>query len=348
MYIQKKHKKNIPNIMFSLVVLVGFSYLILASDKFFIQEKRFWVKADFLEVQDDKLDWYISLDNIIITNELSDKFTYIVQPWDTLSSIAIKFWTTVETIKKVNSIKRDNLKIWDKIIISEEDWIIYQIPQKTTLKAFASKYGLNIWKLKEINYISEDNYEFDKWDELFVPITNQEAQKLWLIVVPVYNKENKVTTKSTTKSWKAVTKKQEVFEPAFTWNGSDVVSKGYFKPNIQNGFYRGHCTRYVAIKKFPYTSKSKQSRIWWGNAKDWYRNAKEAWYSVGKTPKNWSIVVLRYWGSRYYYAWHVWIVSSVDWAKKRILIDEMNAVWRFVVSKRWIPMDWSIIWYIYY
>jgi hypothetical protein len=26
----------------------------------------------------------------------------------------------------------------------------------------------------------------------------------------------------------------------------------------------------------------------------------------------------------------------------------MNAVWRFVVTRRWIPMNSSVVWYIYY
>lgn len=346
------------NILFSFIILVSFSYFILAADKFFVENKQGWVKAAFLQIQEDTADWYISLDNIILSNELSDKFTYIVQPWDNLSIIASKFWTTVDTIKKVNWIKKDSLKVWEKITITEEEWLIYEIPQNIKLSAFAAKYKLDIAKLQELNYISEQDYEFEKWDELFIPVTKSQAQQLGLIIVPTVNKpivnnsnKSERPTWKNNSGWNKWTNKQQVapvFEPSYTWRWSDVVSKWYFNPGVQNGFVRWHCTRYVAIKKFPYVNKSKQSRIWWWNAKDWYRNAKEAGYSVWKNAKKWSIIVLRYWWSRYYNAWHVWIVADIDWTWKRVLIDEMNAVWRFVVSKRRIPMDWKIIWYIYY
>lgn len=355
MYIKRKHNKNIINILFSFIILVCFSYFILAADKFLVENKQGWVKAAFLELKDDKVDWYISLDNIILSNELSDKFTYIVQPWDNLSIIASKFWTTVETIKKVNWIKVDTVKVWEKIIITEEEWIIYEIPQNITLKAFATKYNLDIIKLQELNYISELDYEFEKWDELFIPVTKSQAQKLGLIIVPTINKPINTwnTEKPQRATWKnekntKETKRVPDFEPTYTFRWSDIISKWYFNPNVQNWFVRWHCTRYVAVKKFPYMNKTKQSRIWWWNAKDWYNNAKKAWYSVWKTARKWSIVVLRYWGSRYYYAWHVWIVADIDWNWKRILIDDMNAVWRFVVSKRRIPMDSKVVWYIYY
>jgi surface antigen len=81
-----------------------------------------------------------------------------------------------------------------------------------------------------------------------------------------------------------------------------IVAKYWYKPNVSNGFYRGQCTRFVAIKKFPYITAHKQKKLWMGNARDWYKNAKRAGYPVGHTPRVGSIVVFKYGGRRYYYA----------------------------------------------
>lgn len=358
MLIKKKYRKSVLNIIVSTICTLTFSYFILAADKYNIQQDNQIVKASFIPSDYNESDWYIPLNNIIIESESSDKFTYIVQPWDTLSYIAYNFWTTTENIRNTNKLKNDNIKPWDKLIISEDEWFIFQIENNISLNDFAQKYSLDVEKLKELNYISDGSNIIEKGDEIFLPISYDKAKLLWIIKIEQPKpeiKEPKITQKPIEKKEpKKTTPKKETKKPIIKqdeddieYNGKSIVAQRYYRPSVQNWFYLWQCTRYVAIKKFPYLSKWKQERLWWGNWKDWYQNAKDAWYKVWSTPKEWSIVVLRYWGRRYYYYWHVWIVQDIDWDNRKILIEDMNAVWRFIVTKRWIDMDSKIIWYIY-
>jgi len=128
----------------------------------------------------------------------------------------------------------------------------------------------------------------------------------------------------------------------------NIIAKYRYRPNVYNWFYRGQCTRFVAIKKFPYITKYKQKKLWNWNAKYWYAHAAAEWYPVWKTPKVWAIVVIKYASGRYYYAWHVAIVKRIDWNNKKMLIEEMNYLWKYIVDLRWIPIfDPHIIGYIY-
>lgn len=332
MYIKKKQKKSPINILISLIVLFGFSYIIITADRYNVEIKNYTANAAFFEIKERQNKWMIPLWEIVVTGEEFQKFTYTVQKWDNLTKIANLFWTTVDNVKSLNSLKSDVIKPWDKLLISDEEWIIYEIKESSKLIDFTSKYWIDIDKIKELNYYSDNNVVLEKWDEIFLPIDNEKAMEIWLIEKPVKSNPKNNTTYS---------------NPTYTYSWKSIVSKYYYKPSIYNWFYQWHCTWYVAIKKFPYISETKQKKLWNWNAKNWYRNAKNAWYSVWKTPQKWAIVVLKYWGTRYYYYGHVWIVEDIDWKNNKILIDEMNAVWRFVVSKRWIPMDSKVVWYIY-
>jgi len=266
--IKKRYRKNALNVLLSTSFLFWFCYVIIAADKYSIQEKFNWVNAAFLQVKDYQDEWYISLDNVVIFDDDGDKFTYIVQPWDTLSNIANKFWTTISHLKTINSLKKSSVKVWDKLVISEQDWIIYEMPESTTLKEFAEKYKLSLDDLLALNYISDPNYVIEKQEEIFVPITENEAKKVWLIKViepPVVQKPVVKPTKGTTKK-PTTTKKSNTKSTTTRWSfggGSSAISRWYYNPNVRNGFSRGYCTRYVAIKKFPYMSAAKQKRLWW-------------------------------------------------------------------------------------
>jgi len=336
MYFPKRQQKSIFKISVSTLLIGIFFYLILNLNSF-----NFWYsiyKQDlvYMWIDEYQTNWYIPLNNIIIYPDQFDwKFTYIVQPWDTLSQIAYKFWISLKTLKSVNKLKSNIIRPWQKLIIVEEEWILYQVPKQITLKQFASKYNLDLEKLKQLNYFIEDDVVLQKGDEIFIPISEKKAIQLWLLKKEEVKKRAVVTTRQQTSSYN------------YTYNGKSIIAKRYYAPNISNGFYRWHCTRYVAIKKFPYISPTKQRKLWNWNAKDWYVNAAKAWYKVWQTPKIGAIVVLRYWGRYYRNYWHVGIVLQIDWKNRRLLIEEMNAIWRFIVTRRWIPMDDKIIGYIY-
>lgn len=344
MYIKKRFRKNILNILFSIIFLFWFWFLIITADEYNIEEKSYLVNAAFFEIKERQNNWYIPLNDIIISDENLKKFTYFIQQGDTLSSISSKFWTSISNIKKINNLKSDVIKPWNSLIISEEEWIIYEVKNRIKLNEFADKYKIDIEKTKELNYISDNNAYLEQWDEVFLPIDIQYAMNVWLIPKPVIKKVNKWIVKSKT-VYDDVEQENNINYTYTKWQS--IISKRYYKPTIYNWFYQWHCTRYVAIKKFPYLTKTKQKKLWSWNAWKWYSNAKSNWYKTWTSPKIGSIVVLKYWWRYFYGYWHVGIVQDIDWKNKKILIEDMNAVWRFVVTKRWIPMDWRITWYIH-
>lgn len=331
MYIKKRYKKNFLKITTSSLSLFLIGFFLVFSENFKTEWREIFVSANYLSVKDINTDWEIKLWNIILW-DFTDKFTYVVQPWDNLSMIATRFWTTVKNIKNVNDLASDVIHKDQRLTISQEEWIIYQMKEDIVLSDFVEKYSLDENSLKSINYISDSSYNLKKWTELFVPISNDLAVEVWL----VESEEQVVVQQS---AWS--------FNNSNSWNQSDwsakIVERWYYNPQVNNWFYAWHCTWYVADQLF------REYRPWWGNAKDRYNNAKNAGYKVGQTPTYWSIVVIKY-GSGYWTSyWHVAIVRDIDWNSRKILIDEMNYSWRFIVTKRWIDMDsGKITWYIYY
>ena len=331
MKFRHKSKITITSLIINLVLVTGFFYLILNAYKFKSYSEPVLVQAysNKLSVLREEIpdESTIDVTSIYIDNKLDWVVYYIVKPGDTLSKIATNFWVTVSHIKKVNKLKSNIIKPGQKLTITDQLWVIYESKWET-LEQLAKKFNVKVDDILEANGIASKNYQPDKWDEIFIPMSKEQYEK--------YTKKHNIVKKTyiapvniTYKKWK------------------NIVKKYRYRPNITNGFYRWHCTRYVAIKKFPYITRTKQKKLWNGNAKYWYRNAARAGYKVWKTPKIWSIVVIKTWGRRYYYAWHVAIVRKIDWKNKRILVEEMNAIGKYIVTRRWIPMNRKIIWYIY-
>ena len=275
--------------------------------------------------------WLIQIQNIFINDNDEWKIIYIVQPGDNLSTISSNFGATTKHIKKINMLKSDTILPWQKLLITQEEGIIFN-SKGETIQKIAALYEVDIVEIININNIKDENYKTEKWEEIFIPISDEKLQTIRKNS-PAVSKSTyipKATPKTYYKKWK------------------NIISRYWWKPYVKNWFYRWHCTRFVAIKKFPYLTKGKQNKLWGGNAKNWYYNAKKAWYKVGTSPQIESIIVLKYGGRNYYSYWHVAIVKNIDRAKKLILVEEMNASWRYIVTQRWIPMDSNIIWYIYY
>ncbi len=92
-------------------------------------------------------------------------FNYVVKEGDTLSSIAVKYGTTYESIAKLNGISNPNL-IYPgqvlKIEASKKDTsnngaVYYTVKQGDNLSSIASKYGVSYQVLANMNGISNPN-----------------------------------------------------------------------------------------------------------------------------------------------------------------------------------------------
>lgn len=216
-----------------------------------------------------------------------------------------------------------------------------------------------------LNYIQDDTEVLYSGQEIFINISEQAANTipgfidkaqpdLSPVVVKTPTKTTTTTTKTTTTTTKTTSSSTSTATTTTTATAAassskKVLSRWTFNQNINNGFYRGYCTWYVATQMpsiFPYDETgTKQTRPFGGNAKDWYANAKEAGYSVGQTPKVGSIIVYNPLRSS---AGHVGIVRGYDASTGELTIEDMNYESKFVVTKRIDSASNSkIIGYIY-
>lgn len=103
---------------------------------------------------------------------------------------------------------------------------------------------------------------------------------------------------------------------------------------ISNGYYRGQCTFYAAIRR-PDLPRNL------GNAREWLYNARIQGIKTGRTPRVGAVVSLSesYWG-------HVAYTEKIE--NGQIYVSEMNVRGVGVKSYRWIPINsYKIRGYIY-
>ena len=358
----RTHKVSKGRIFLTIACLLIFGVLVSVADKC-STPVDLTINPTF--VSDWSKDVSINLNAMSISmDDANDAAVvqYIVQEWDILESIATEFWTTVKNLKKINWVS--SIKPWQKIIVTnEEDGILYKVRENQNIKVFANKYGLDLKDLMTLNYITDDSEILYQGQEIFINISEEKANKIaWFIdkaqpdlTIPVKSPTKTTTTKtsSAVKTTTTSTAGANVTISNVTTNtsSSKILKKRTYNANINNGFYRGYCTWYVATQVpsiFHYTSETTQERPFGWDAIKWYNNAKAAWYTVSKTPRSNSIVVYSKLRSS---AGHVWIVRQYpyNWDSSKMLVEDMNYAWKFVVTQRIESTSrGEIIWYIYY
>ena len=166
--------------------LFVFCFVIVQPQYFFIEVKEETnsnlVHASYTELlekskqQDGSLVYEtISLD------DWKTSITYKVSPWDTLSTIARDFGTTVQSLAKTNTLDPEkSLRVWQNIIISFTENYVHQVTEDSTLEMFAKKYWLNTEDLMSLNYLTPPTVAIHVGQELVLPLTAAEAKNKWL------------------------------------------------------------------------------------------------------------------------------------------------------------------------
>ena len=281
---------------------------------------------DFLSVNtlmDNKrdLEWY---------NEV---INYEIQPWDSFSSIAYKFWVSNNSILWANNFTASKIiHPWEKIKIPPVSWLIHQVKKWDNIDAIAKKYSIDKTKILSQNWLNDWDI-LSEWISLIIPWAIKKVE------VPKY-------VAKTTSTKKVPTKKKNTWANwaqwwySYWWWDSEFVDDNWVyqlvKRTPQWTFYWWNCTRYVAQYK---------NVNWSWNAKDWLRNASAKWHSTWSEPWVWAIVVFygSWYNPRY---WHVWIV--IDIKDDSIIVRDMNYRRLNEVTVRKVPKnDRAIRWYIY-
>ncbi len=91
-----------------------------------------------------------------VPSGLSSVNTYVVSTGDTLYSIAKKFGTTVDKLKKDNNLVNNMLSIGKKLIVPLEEDMTYVVKAGDTLYSIAKKYDTSVSELKKLNNLVDD------------------------------------------------------------------------------------------------------------------------------------------------------------------------------------------------
>jgi len=357
-----------------------FWYVILQSQKFYVADASLNIHQQFVSMKDNKYESSIQLDTIdLVRIEASDTVTrHVVQKGETLSHIASKYGTTVDSIKDINNIRWSFLKVGQELFITDVPGIIHVVKDDSNFLVFANKHNLNLEDIMTLNYVTNEETIIREGTEVFLPITIEKAYELGIEEKPkpipqpqIIPNRQVVTTKtkpsthsSTSSKQQTAVVKQQVDTSKLTTQQVDNAQQSWpyawlieakrrdSSAYVSNGFYAWFCTYWVAKNRpdiFPYVSETVQERPFGGNARQWINNASNAWFRTGQSPAIWSIAVFAVGGPWYSSYGHVGIVKRIDWEKKIFLLSEMNGPGgKHVVTHRWISInDWNISWYIY-
>ena len=134
-------------------LLIEYGFIDNANDRVRLQNYL----LDYAEAVVKAVTNYIGVPYISPDGSLQN--TYTVKAGDTLYSIAKKFNITVDRLKDLNNLTSNNLSIGQVLIISEEvdvpsqpdNAIVYIVQSGDTLYGIASKYGVTVADIIELN-----------------------------------------------------------------------------------------------------------------------------------------------------------------------------------------------------
>ena len=91
-----------------------------------------------------------------VPSGLSLVSSYVVSPGDTLYSIAKKFDTTVDNLKKANNLTNNMLSVGQKLIIPLVEDTTYVVSAGDTLYSIARKFNTTVDELRRLNNLTND------------------------------------------------------------------------------------------------------------------------------------------------------------------------------------------------
>lgn len=307
-------------------------------DRSNIDESTILSSYDWVSWEEDSqilehIDSYISVNTILSDSRdlewVNEIVSYEVRLWDSIASIAEKFWVSRNTVLWANNMDyARNLIVWEKIRVPSATWYLYKVKPGDRIEKIARDYKITVEAIEKQNWIT--NGYLIAWKEILLP----GASKL----VPVVEKP-KVTNNSKN-SGKTQTSSKNTNTKKSTWWASEYTSTSWaYKLTWRQPQWRfvwWNCTRYVGQYK---------NVNWWWNANQWIKNARAKGHKTWYTPEPWAIVQFSWrWYNPIY--WHVWIV--IDVTSTHIIVSDMNYRRINEVTVRKIPKnDASIDGYIY-
>ena len=157
------YKQVVDIIVKSIIEYLALSdtYKVKSGDTLYSIAKKYNISVDELKELNNLKNNNITVGQVlkiksnIPSEEVTGKNYYIVKSGDTLYSIAKKYNTTVDEIKKLNNLKSNNLSIGMELKIKEEpsstNYIDYVVKSGDNLYSIAKKYNTTVDEIKKLN-----------------------------------------------------------------------------------------------------------------------------------------------------------------------------------------------------
>ena len=157
------YKQVVEIIVKSIIEYLALSdtYKVKSGDTLYSIAKKYNISVNELKELNNLKNNNITIGQVlkiksnIPSEEVTEKNYYIVKSGDTLYSIAKKYNTTIDEIKKLNNLKSDNLSIGMELKIKEEpsstNYIDYVVKSGDNLYSIAKKYNTTVDEIKKLN-----------------------------------------------------------------------------------------------------------------------------------------------------------------------------------------------------
>lgn len=155
---------------------------------------------------------------------------YTVQKGDTLSELALRFGSSVTSIKSSNQLRSDRLQIGQKLKIPESAASQSSSPTHTvvrgdTLSEIANRYGIRLDSLKRYNQLKHDRILIGQ--KLRIPTLTPAATQDWLS--PIRSASRKISVR--TRNWTTIV----VHHSAIKYGNANIYDQAHRKRGMKNG-----------------------------------------------------------------------------------------------------------------
>lgn len=215
----------------------------------------------------EHIDSYVSVNTILDDSRdltwVNEIVSYEVRAWDSIASIAEKFWVSRNTVLWANNMEyARNLKVWEIIRVPSVTWYLYKIKPGDRIENIAKEYKITVETIEKQNWIK--NGYLIAWKEIILPGA---SKKIPVVEKKVVAKDTK--SNNSNKNTNTNTKTNNTKNTKSSWWKSEYSSDSWAynlvwrKPKWSFAWW--NCTWYVAQYK---------NVTWWWNANQWMRNAK--------------------------------------------------------------------------
>ena len=137
------------------------SYTVKRGDTLYSIARKYNTTVDNLRRLNNLNNDSLSIGQVIllpgIDTSSDNTSIYVVNPGDTLYSIAREYDTTVEVLKDLNTLTTNILSVGQKLVVPSDNSNIYVVKRGDTLYSIAKKYNITVDRIRQLNNLSSNN-----------------------------------------------------------------------------------------------------------------------------------------------------------------------------------------------